>query len=425
MRRILRAVNVGRVNSVRLGDALHSLTLTEISLLPFGARSMSVMLQAIVALFKSASGQKQTLFGIVGKVNLARRPRVKDKEKRMARRAQRVALLALGSVQVSILALLSFALVGPLDALAQSEQRVYRIGLLCYLACPNATTKLFTDELVTLGYVPGKNAVFEYRHADGKPERFAQAARELVEQNVDVIFSPATPGTRAAQQATSVVPIVFATGTDPVAMGLVETMEKPGGNLTGVTEEAPDSVSKRVALLKEIVPKAKKFGILWDAASYGDKVTRAMVARTERAVRAAGIEAEIIEVKSPADLEEAFASFNRAGVDGLLLEPTNMIVSEARRMAELAAKNKIPTLWPATLAPIVQGGALIMTGADLTDVFRRAAPYVDKILRGAKPGDLPIGHTQKFLVIINKKTANDLGLAIPQSLLARADRTIE
>ena len=288
MRRILRAVNVGRVNSVRLGDALHSLTLTEISLLPFGARSMSVMLQAIVALFKSAFGQKQTLFGIVGKVNLARRPRVKDKEKRMARRAQRVALLALGSVQVSILALLSFALVGPLDALAQSEQRVYRIGLLCYLACPNATTKLFTDELVTLGYVPGKNAVFEYRHADGKPERFAQAARELVEQNVDVIFSPATPGTRAAQQATSVVPIVFATGTDPVAMGLVETMEKPGGNLTGVTEEAPDSVSKRVALLKEIVPKAKKFGILWDAASYGDKVTRAMVARTERAVRAAG-----------------------------------------------------------------------------------------------------------------------------------------
>ena len=233
----------------------------------------------------------------------------------MAQRAHRVALLALGRMQVSILAVLFLALVGPLVALAQTQQKVHRIGLLCYLACPNAMTKLFTDELVTLGYVPGKNAVFEYRHADGKPERFAQAARELVEQNVDVIFSPATPGTRAAQQATSVVPIVFATGTDPVAMRLVETMEKPGGNLTGVTEEAPDSAVKRVALLKELVPTAKKLGIVWDAASYGDKVTREMVARTERAVRAAGIEAEIIEVKSPADLEEAFASFVRAGVD--------------------------------------------------------------------------------------------------------------
>ena len=342
----------------------------------------------------------------------------------MSQRAQRLSPSALVRVPQVILVLV-LALVGPLDALAQSEQKVHRIGLLCYLACPNAMTKLLTDELLALGYVAGKNAVFEYRHADGKPERYPQAVRELIEQRVDVIFSPATPGTRAAQQLTSVVPIVFTTGADPVAMGLVETMERPGGNLTGVTEEGPDAVNKRVALLKEIVPKAKKFGLLWDSASYGDKVSREMVSKTERAVRAAGMEAVVIEARGPADLEEAFAAFVRAGVDGLLLEPANLIVSSARQIAELAAKNRIPTLWTATVQPIVQAGALVMTGADLNDVFRRAAPYVDKILKGAKPGDLPVGHTEKFLVIVNKKTANDLGLALPPSLLARADRIIE
>ena len=258
-----------------------------------------------------------------------------------------------------------------------------------------------------------------------KTERYPQAAQELIDQKVEVIFSPATPGTRAAQQLTRAVPIVFTTGADPVAIGFVDTMEKPGGNLTGVTEEGPDAANKRVALLKEIVPKARKFGLLWDSASFGEKVSREMVSRTERAVRAAGMEAVVIEAKGPADLEEAFASFVRAGVDGLLLEPTNLIVSAARPIAELAARNKIPTLWTATLQPIAQAGALIMTGADLNDVFRRAAPYVDKILKGAKPGDLPVGYTEKFLVIVNKKAANDLGLTIPQSLLSRADRTIE
>ena len=343
----------------------------------------------------------------------------------MALRSHRVALLTPGRLLVSVLAVVFFALVGEFDVLAQSSQNVHRIGLLCYLQCPNAQTKLFTDELVKLGYVPGQNAVFEYRHADGKIERYEQAVRELIEQKVDVIFSFATPGTRVAQRLTSSVPIVFATGADPVAMGLVATMEKPGGNLTGVTEGSPELEGKRVALLRELVPQAKKFGIVWDAASYGDKVTREMVAGTAQAVRAVGIEVEIIEVKSPDDYEEAFASFARAGVDGLLLEPTNMIVLGARRIAELAAKNKLPTLWPATLPPIVHAGGLIMMGADLTDAFSRAAPYVDQILKGAKPGDLPIGHTQKFMVIVNKKTASDLGLVIPQSLLARADRVIE
>jgi putative ABC transport system substrate-binding protein len=301
-----------------------------------------------------------------------------------------------------------------------------RVGLLCYLACPNAATKILTDELAALGYVPGQNVVFEYRHADGKPEKFEQAVQELLGQKVDLIFSPTTPGTRTAQRLTTEVPIVFSGGVDPVAMGLVKSMERPGGNLTGVTEEPPEAATQRVALLKEVLPQAKKIGILWDVASYGDKISREMVASTERAIRAAGMEPVSVEVKGPAAIDDGFKSLVGAGVDGLLLEPSNMLcVSEAGRVAELAARTKIPTLWPAVLQPTIQAGGLILIGADLRDAFRRAASQVDKILKGSKPSELPVMYTQKFVLVINKKTASALGLAIPPSLLARADRVIE
>ena len=155
-----------------------------------------------------------------------------------------------------------YTLVAQLGARAQGAARTYRVGLLCYVSCPNAATKILTDELAALGYVTGQNVVLEYRHADGKPEKFDRAVQELLEQRVDLIFSPSTPGTRVAQRLTREVPIVFTAGVDPVAMGLVNSMERPGGNLTGVTEETPEGATKRVALLKEILPQAKRLGIM-------------------------------------------------------------------------------------------------------------------------------------------------------------------
>jgi putative ABC transport system substrate-binding protein len=305
--------------------------------------------------------------------------------------------------------------------LAQSAQKVYRVGILGRASSPSPFAQQFTDELRALGYVPGQNIVSEYRGSEGKNERFGQLVSDLIEQKVDVIFSQTTPGTRAAKQVTSSVPIVFTTSADPVALGFVNSLEKPGGNLTGVTEESPELPGKRVALLKEVVPQAEKIGIVWDEAFVGEKVGREMAAKTEEAARAIGTEAEVIAVRGPADLENAFASLARARVDALVvgLGMTGL----GSRIPELAAKHKIPTIYQGP--QFAQAGGLMAMGPDPTAAFRRAAGYVDKILKGAAPSDLPVGHTEKDLLVINTKAARELGLTIPQSLLTRADRVIE
>jgi putative ABC transport system substrate-binding protein len=330
-------------------------------------------------------------------------------------------------VEQAALAFSPFALVGQPEALAQSTQKVYRVGILGQPPSPSPLVQQFTDELRALGYVPGQNIVFEYRGSEDKNERFGQLVSDLIAQKVDVIFSSGTPATRAAKQVTSTVPIVFVIALDPVALGFVNSLEKPGGNLTGVTEESPELPGKRVALLKEVVPQVKKIGIVWDADAFPDafeeKVGREMASKTEQAARAIGTEAEVIAVRGPADLENAFASLARARVDGLVVDPIRMFSSQAARVAELAAKHKIPTIY--TSPRFAQVGGLISMGADLTDAFRRAAGYVDKILKGAAPSDLPVGQTEKFALVINTKAARDMGLTIPQSVLARADRVIE
>jgi putative ABC transport system substrate-binding protein len=326
-------------------------------------------------------------------------------------------------VEQAVLAFSPFALVGQPEALAESTQKVYRVGILGIPSSPDLFVQQFTDELRALGYVPSQNIVFEYRSSEGKDERFGQLVSDLIAQKVDVIFSPGTPPTRAAKQVTSTVPIVFVIAADPVALGLVNSLEKPGGNLTGVTEESPELLGKRVALLKEVVPQVKKIGIVWDADAFGEKVGREMASNTEQVARALGTEAEVIAVRGPADLENAFASLARARVDGLVVERSRMFRSQAARMAELAAKHKIPTIYPSP--QFAQTGGLMSMGPDLTEAFHRAAGYVDKILKGAAPSDLPVGHTEKFALVINTKAARDMGLTIPQSLLTRADRVIE
>jgi putative ABC transport system substrate-binding protein len=330
-----------------------------------------------------------------------------------------VAPSGLSRVQETVLAFSLFSLVRQPEALAQSAQKVYRVGILGQASSPSPLAQQFIDELRALGYVPGQNIVFEYRGSEGKNERFGQLVSDLIEQKVEVIFSHTTPGTRAAKQVTSSVPIVFTTAADPVALGLVNSIEKPGGNLTGVAQESPELPGKRVALLKEVVPQAKKLGIVWDEAFVGEKLGREMAAQVEQAARAIGTEAEVIAVRGPADLENAFASLARARVDGLVA----MFGFQASRIAELAAKHKIPTIYQGPT--FVQAGGLMAMGPDPAEAFRRAAGYVDKILKGAAPSDLPVGHTEKDLLVINTKAARDLGLTIPQSLLTRADRVIE
>lgn len=331
--------------------------------------------------------------------------------------------MLLGRAQQAIFAFSLFSLFDLTGALAQSSQKVYRVGILGSVSSPSPLMRQFTDELRTLGYVPGQNITFEYRGSDGKNERFPQLVSDLVQQKVDVIFSIPAPATLAAKQVTSSVPVVFTIGADPVALGLVSSMEKPGGNLTGITEESPELPGKRAALLKEVVPQAKKVGIVWDPNAYGEKVGMEMVSEAEQAARGLGLEVENVAVRGPADLENAFTTLTHAHVDGLLVEPSPMFFFQAKRMADLAAKSRIPAIYPWPQS--AQAGGLMSLGADLADNFRRAASYVDKILKGAAPGDLPVGRADKFVLVINTKAAIDLGLTIPQTLLARADRVIE
>jgi putative ABC transport system substrate-binding protein len=308
---------------------------------------------------------------------------------------------------------------------AWSEERIYKVGILVNTsaASPPPLYRQFTDALGALGYIPGQNVTFEYRGSEGKNDRFPLLVTDLVQQQVDVIFSGAAPAIRAAKQITSTVPVVFLVAADPVALGLVKSLERPDGNMTGLTEEAPDLSAKRTALLKEIIPQTKKIGILWDANAFGEQIGLEMARKTEQAVRAAGVQAEIVAVRGSEDLQRAFSSLKEAQVDGLLIEPSPMFFGQAKLMVELAAATKIATIYP--WPQFTQAGGLASLGADLDEYMRRAAGYVDKILRGANPGDLPVGKSDNFLLVVNVKAATGLGISIPPQVQARADRVIE
>jgi ABC-type uncharacterized transport system substrate-binding protein len=308
---------------------------------------------------------------------------------------------------------------------AWAEERIYKVGILLTVsaASPPPLYRQFTDALRALGYIPDRNVRFEYRGSEGKNDRFPQLVTDLVQQHVDVILAGPAPAARAAQQITSTVPVVFSISADPVALGLVKSLEKPGGNMTGLTEEAPDFWAKRIGLLKEIIPQTKKIGILWDANAFGEQVGLEMARKTEQAVQAAGAQAEIVAARGSEDLERAFSSLKQAQVHGLLVEPSPMFFLQAKHMVELAAATKIPTIYP--WPQFTQAGGLASLGPDLAENFRRAAGYVDKILKGANPGDLPVGHSEKRLLMVNAKAAKDLGISIPPQVLARADSVIE
>jgi putative tryptophan/tyrosine transport system substrate-binding protein len=312
----------------------------------------------------------------------------------------------------------------PLAAEAQQAAKIARIGYLGFnLTASPHLPEAFLQGLHDLGYVEGRNVVIEYRDAEGKPERLPALAAELVALKVDVILAPGTPQALAAKQATRTLPIVFGAAADPVGSGLVTSLARPGGNVTGLSVLTPELVGKRLELLKQAVPGVSRVAVLWHPGNYGERTEQDMLKEAEVAGRALGVRLQFLEARGPGDLDRAFSDMTRARAGALTVVPSAMLFGERRRLVDLAAKNRLPAVYQWREG--VDAGGLMSYGPDFADLFRRAATYVDKILKGAKPADLPVEQATKFDLVINLKTAKTLGLTIPPSLLQRADEVIQ
>ena len=281
----------------------------------------------------------------------------------------------------------------------------------------------FRQGLRELGYVEGANILVEYRTADSKIERFVDQASELVQLKVDIIVASNTPAARAAQQATDTIPIVVPVMGDPVRDRLVANLARPGGNITGLTFLGPELLPKRLALLKEALPTASRVVALWHPGAYGERTMSDMMKETEAAARTLGVQLRLVAVQGPDELERAFSTIAGERADALLVFPSPMLFAERRRIVDLAAKYRLPSM--AMGREFAELGGLIAYGASIPGLFRRCATYVDKIIKGAKPADLPGEQPTKFDLVINIKAANALGLDIPPSLLARADEVTD
>ncbi len=319
---------------------------------------------------------------------------------------------------------MGIALTAPLASFAQ-QQKVWRIGFLAARSRPTASNPdiyydAFTQEMRSLGYIDGKNLVIEWRFADGKYERLPALAAELVHLNVDVIVTHGTPGVQAAKRATTTIPIVMAAVGDAIAAGLVTSLAHPGGNVTGLSFFQQELLSKRVELLKEAMPRADKVGYLMNVgnASAMGPTLRAM----ESAAKSLKIELEQFAVRGPNDFEIAFSAMAKKGVDGLVISEESMMLANAKAIADLAAKHRLPAVGGREFA---EAGGVIGYGMKLTELYRRGAQIVDRLLKGAKPGDIPVEQPRVFEVVINMKAAKALGIKIPQIVLVRADNVIE
>ena len=306
---------------------------------------------------------------------------------------------------------------------AQQAAKVYRIGLLSARSSSSESnrTEAFRQGLRELGYVEGKNIIIEYRYAEGKFERLPDLAAELVRLNVDVIVVFGVPPTRAAKQITTTIPIVMAGGSDPVRTGLVASFARPGGNITGVSDLNVDLVTKRLELLKEVSPKTYHVAVLLNPAN----PTNSLQLQDVRAVAPAlGVTLLILEIKGAEDFDRAFATMRRERVDALLVFSDPMFGFQQKRIADLAVKGRLPAMF-GNRRYAEAGGLMSYGTANPDDQFRRAAIYVDKILKGANPGELPVERPMKLELVINLKVAKQIGLTIPPNLLARADRVIK
>ena len=316
-------------------------------------------------------------------------------------------------------------LAAPLAAEAQQAAKVARIGYLSpNLAASPHLRDAFLQGLHDLGYVEGRNVVIEYRDAEGKLERLPALAAELVALKVDVILAEGgTLGPRVAKQATRTIPIVFAGAGDPVGSGLVTSLARPGGNVTGLSSLNPELIGKRLELLKQAVPGVDRVAVLRQPVALGERTAKDMLKAADVAARALGVQPQFIEARGPDEFAKAFSDMTSARAGALTLLPSAMFLREHRRLVDLAAKHRLPAVY--TVKEYVDAGGLMAYGPNLADMVRRAATYVDRILKGAKPGDLPVEQPTKFELVINLKTARTLGLTIPPSVLSRADQMIE
>jgi putative ABC transport system substrate-binding protein len=312
-------------------------------------------------------------------------------------------------------------LVAPLAAEAQQQTKVYRIGLLTALprpSQPSPAVEAFRQGLHDLGYVEGKNLVIESRYAEHQLDRLPILAAELVGVQPDVIFTFGTPGILAARQATTTIPIVVASGGDLVAQGIIASFARPGGNITGLTLVGLNS--KRLELLKEAVPTVTRVALLFNPANPANPFAGGDI---EADGRALGVQVQRIEVHHPDALDTAFLAIAAGGADALLLHDDPVLTTQTRRIAEFALQHQLPTMVPGRHQ--AQAGALIAYEAHPTDRFRRAAAYVDKILKGANPADLPVERADRLILVVNLKTAETLGVTLPPTFLFRADELIK
>jgi putative ABC transport system substrate-binding protein len=309
-------------------------------------------------------------------------------------------------------------------AATQPAGKIARVGYLTPFSDSDPVGRrvleAFRQGLRELGYVEGQNIAIESRSAEGKDERLPVLAADLVRSKVDVIVATSGAATRAVQQTTRTIPIVMSQANDPVGSGLVANLARPGGNVTGLTIMSPDLVAKRLELLKELVPKVSRVGLLRNP---DNPASAAMLQEAEAAARALGVRLQTLEARNPQEIEVAFAAMLKERAGALLMLTDAIFTTQRRQIAELAAKGRLPSIGQSSAFP--DAGWLMAYGPNLLDLERRAATFVDRILKGAKPGDLPVELPTKFELVTNLRTAKAIGVTIPPSLLQRADRIID
>jgi putative tryptophan/tyrosine transport system substrate-binding protein len=304
---------------------------------------------------------------------------------------------------------------------AQHAGKVWRLGVLVAGSRDaSGTYRLLPKALREIGYVEGQNLMIEWRFADGDAGRLPELAADLVRSNIDIIVGAYMSESQAARRATTVVPIVGVNLIDPVANGLVASLARPGGNLTGTASQPPEFGGKHVQLLKEAAPKLTRLAVVWDPLFPGFKP---FYEHAEIAARTLGITIQSIEVRQPRDIDVAFARITKERFDGLAIWPTNVMFVNIKRFLDFALLNRLPTIYPTRL--YIDLGGLMSYSPNLEDTFRRIASYIDRILKGAKPADLPVSQPTKYDLVINLKEARAIGLTIPNSLLLQATQVIE
>jgi putative tryptophan/tyrosine transport system substrate-binding protein len=306
------------------------------------------------------------------------------------------------------------------SAEAQKELKVPRLGVLQLGAPPNVNVEAFIQGLRELGYIEGKNILIEYRWAEGKADRLPGLATELVRLKVDAIFTTGTPAIFALKQATKTVPVVFFSTSDPVGTGVVTSLAHPGGNITGITTLASDLWPKRLELLKEIVPKLSRVAMIWNKGNAGMNLE---AKATQEVAGPLAIALQDRGVKDPNELDVVFLAMTKDRPDGFLALMDPVLNSYQKQILDFLAQNRLPAVFENK--NWVEAGGLISYGANYADAHRRAATLMDNILKGAKPADLPVEQPTKFELVINLKTAKQIGLTIPSNVLARADRVIK